>query len=249
MTTKAEIKVALPEAVENGLEKFSQQIADALKDDLICSALYGGIVKREYHRTSDVNVILIFKSISVEVLDKIAPYVREAWQNIRLVPMVLSEEELKASANVFAIKFIDIQKNHVILSGRDVFADLNISRDHLRFLCEQSLKNELLRLQQFYLNGNHRPELIETRLIQTISAIVMDLRVMLRLKTGQSPKENNKEAITQAWIAQFGGEGKIFLDVLQIKMGKMKPGDVELKNIYNQFLNAVQYAAKLVEKL
>lgn len=249
MTLKSEIKVALPEAIERGLEQFCQKISETLKDDLISIVLYGGIVKGEYNRTSDVNVMLVIRKVSVDVLDKIAPHVQKAWQDIRLVIMVLSEEELKASANVFAIKFIDIQKNHIILAGKDVLNDLNISRDHLRFLCEQGLKNQLLRLQQFYLSGNNRPELIETRLIQTISSIIMYLRVMLRLKTGQSPKEKTKEAITKAWIEQFGSDGKVFLDVLNIKTGQNKPGDSELKTIYNQFLNSVQYATKLVEKL
>ena len=249
MTIKTDIKVGLPEAIQSGLDQFTQQITDTLKDDLISIVLYGSIVKGEHQRTSDVNVMIVLKTLSVEVLDQIAPHVREAGQNIRLVAMVLSEEELRASANVFAIKFIDIQKNHIILAGKDSFTDLVISRDHLRFLCEQSLKNELLRLQQFYLGGNHRPEFIETKLIHSISPIVMDLRIMVRLKTGQAPQSNSKEAIAKAWIEQFGSEGNIFLDVLKIKMGQSKPESLELKKIYNKFLSAVQNAAKLVEKL
>ena len=249
MTIKTDIKVALPEAIQTGLDQFTQQITDTLKDDLISIVLYGSIVKGEHQRTSDVNVMIVLKTLSVEVLDQIAPHVREAGQNIRLVAMVLSEEELKSSASVFAIKFIDIQKNHIVLAGKDAFTDLVISRDHLRFLCEQSLKNELLRLQQFYLSGNHRPELIETKLIHAISPVVMDLRIMVRLKTGQSPQSNGKEAITKAWIEQFGSEGNVFLDILKIKMGQYKPESAELKKIYNQFITAVQHAAKLVEKL
>ncbi len=249
MTLKTDIKVALPEAIQSGLEQFSEKMTETLKDNLVGIVLYGSIVKGEHQRTSDVNVMIVLKTLSVDVLDQIAPHVREAGQAIHLVAMVLSEEELKASASVFAIKFIDIQKNHIILAGKDVFTDLVISRDHLRFLCEQSLKNELLRLQQFYLSGNHRPELIETKLIHVISPVVMDLRIMVRLKTGQSPQSNSKEAITKAWIEQFGSEGNIFLDVLKIKMGQNKPEATELKKIYNQFLSAVQHAAKLVEKI
>ena len=249
MTIKTDIKVALPEAIQTGLDQFTQQVTDTLKDNLISIVLYGSIVKGEHQRASDVNVMIVLKTLSVEVLDQIDPYVREAGQNIRLVAMVLSEDELKSSASVFAIKFIDIQKNHIVLAGKDALTDLVISRDHLRFLCEQSLKNELLRLQQFYLSGNHRPELIETKLIHVISPVVMDLRIMVRLKTGQSPQSNSKEAITKAWIEQFGSEGNVFLDILKIKMGQYKPESVELKKIYNQFLTAVQHAAKLVEKL
>ncbi len=249
MTLRMDIKVALPEAIQSGLKQFSEKMTETLKDNLVCIVLYGSLVKGEHQRTSDVNVMIVLKTLSVDILDQFASHVREAGQNIRLVAMVLSEEELKASASVFAIKFIDIQKNHIILAGKDVFTDLVISRDHLRFLCEQSLKNELLRLQQFYLHGNHRPELIETKLIHVISPVVMDLRIMVRLKTGQSPQNNSKEAITKAWIEQFGPEGNIFLEVLKIKMGQIKPDAGELKKIYNQFLSAVQHAAKLVEKI
>ncbi len=249
MALKMNIKVPLPEVIQSGLEQFSKEMTEILKDNLVSIVLYGSLVKGEHQRTSDVNVMIVLKSLSVDVLDQIAPHVRSAGQTMRLVAMVLSEEELKASASVFAIKFIDIQKNHIVLAGQDVFTDMVISRDHLRFLCEQSLKNELLRLQQFYLSGHHRPELIETKLIHVISPVVMDLRIMVRLKTGQSPQSNSKEAITREWIEQFGSQGNVFLDVLRIKMGQKKPEAAELKKIYNQFLSAVQYAAQLVEKL
>ena len=77
----------------------------------------------------------------------------------------------------------------------------------------------------------------------------MYLRVMIRLKKGQGPHEKSKEAITKAWIEEFGPDGKIFLDVLGIKTGQLKPESSELKKIYNQFLNSVQYAARLAEKI
>lgn len=249
MALKMDIKVALPKEVESGLEQFTEQMTMTLKDDLVSIVLYGSIVKGEHQRTSDVNVMVVLKTLSVDILDKIAPLLQVAWQSVRLVAMVLSEEELKSSASVFAIKFIDIQKNHALLAGRDCLKDLVISRDHLRFLCEQSLKNELLRLQQFYLRGHHSPELIENKLIHVISPIVMDLRIMVRLKIGQPPQSTSKEVITKTWIEHFGSEGNIFLEVLKIKRGEKKPARTELKSIYNQFLNAVQHAAKLVERI
>ena len=58
MTMKTDIKVALPEVIRTGLDQFTQQMTDALKDDLISIVLYGSIVKGEHQRTSDVNIIL-----------------------------------------------------------------------------------------------------------------------------------------------------------------------------------------------
>src|SRR5262249_25069023 len=168
-------------------------------------------------------------------------------REIQLALLLLSETELKSSSDVFPIKFLDIKQNHEVLWGKKVMDDLEISDEHLRLRCEQEIKNLLLRLRQFYLQRSHRTELIESTLVESIPSFILNLRVMLMLKTGQAPTAKN--AISDAASYEFGLNNKTLQTVLEIKYGSHKPDTAELKQLYSEFMSTVQKAAEIVDRL
>ena len=116
---------ALPSSVREGLEQFSNQLADALGEQLVSLILYGSLVKGEYTEAhSDVNVLLVLKEVTVEQLDKVISPVQQGFRDIALAIMVLTEDDLRRSTDVFPIKFQDIKQHHVLLRGKDVLEDL-----------------------------------------------------------------------------------------------------------------------------
>ena len=131
-----------PQSVQVGVERFCDDLQQALGDQLVSIALYGGLARGEYAATtSDVNIMVVLRDVSIGLLDRIAESVEQGRRVFRLAVLVLSEEDLRRSTDVFPVKFLDMQRRHRILYGRDVFADLTVSREHLRLRCEQELKN------------------------------------------------------------------------------------------------------------
>ena len=55
--------------------------------------------------------------------------------------MIVAESELPRLAASFPTKVLDIQRTHVVLSGRDVFTGIDVSRDDVRQRIEQELRN------------------------------------------------------------------------------------------------------------
>ncbi len=238
----------LPPHVGQGLEQFGQQLHDELGDRVSSIVLYGGLAKGEYaSHSSDVNVMVVLKEVTEDVLDKLVAPVQQGMRDFRLAVMVLSEHDLHTSTDAFPVKFLDIQHHHHILWGADVLTDLTIAEAHLRLRCEQEVKNLLLRLRQFYLRRAHFPELIENTLTRSISSFLTDMAVVLQLKTGQTPID--KPAIAEAIAQELDLDHQVLQDVLALKSGTYKPESAELKHLYSAFMGVVQKAADAVDQL
>ena len=156
MGPNREVTAVLPTPVSQGLERFCSQLQEALGEQLVSVILYGGLAKGEYAASSgDVNLMVVVNEVTVEALDKAISPVQQGMRDFGLAVMLLSEDNLRRSTDVFPIKFLDMQQHHRVVWGKDVLADLLIAKDHLRLRCEQEIKNLLLRLRQFYLHRAH----------------------------------------------------------------------------------------------
>jgi hypothetical protein len=248
MTQALPDSAALPAAVREGLERFCNQLRDALGDALLSVVLYGGLAKNDFYspRTSNVNVMVVLKEVTIEILDKMVAPVEEAMQTMRLAVMVLSEKDLPTSTDVFPTKFQDVQRHHCLLWGKDVLSGLSITRDHLRLRCEQEIKNLMFRLHQLYLLRAEFPEAIEGTLTRAISALLGSLAVLVELKTAKTPR--SKHEIVEA-AAGLGLDAQPLRDALALKRGELKPDLARLKQLYDAFMRTVRQAADLVDAL
>src|SRR5467141_2230843 len=70
-----------------------------------------------------------------------------------VVPLFLMEEELRTSAAVFPLEFLEIQEQHRVLGGRDPFIGFHVKTDRLRETVVQGVTSHLLRLRQRYVEG------------------------------------------------------------------------------------------------
>lgn len=245
MTSSETTEAALPAAVQEGQARLCGQLLEVLGKQLVAVVLYGGLAKGEYvPETSDVNVMIVLDEVTVSSLDKAAPIIQGGVRDFRLSAMLLSETDLRRSTEVFPVKFLDMQRHHRVLWGKDVFADLTIARDYVRLRCAQEITNLLLRLRQFYVQRAHRPELIESTLTRAISSFLTSLNTLVELKTGREAP--TKSAVIDA-AESIGLDGGPLRDVFALKRGELKPDTDELKRLYDLFMMTVQQAAALVD--
>jgi predicted nucleotidyltransferase len=241
-------ELAAPEEVGQGLERFCGELREALGEQLQAVILYGGLARGEYSpESSDVNVMVVLDQAGVETLDRIAGAVHRGVRDFGLAVMVLTEEDLRRSTDVFPTKFLDIQRHHRVLWGRDVLAGLEISKEHLRLRCEQEIKNLLLRLRQFYVQRAHHPELIESTLTHAASSFFSDLGVLLLLKSGAAPA--TRGAIMEAAVRELGLDEATLKALLALKAGEYRPDLDGLKALYGGLMDSVHQAADLVDRL
>lgn len=239
--------IGVPGAVQEGVDRFATALGDALGDHLISIILYGGLAKGEYSpRSSNVNLLLVVDTVTVDLLDRAVAPVVAAERDSRIALMILGESDLARSAEVFPVKFLDIQKSHRVVWGRDVFSGLTISRDRLQFRCRQELVNLLLRLREFYLRRSERGELIEKTLTSAISSFLTSLRVLLILRGRDAPAV--KGEIVDAASREFGLPADVLKAVLDVKTGRRRAGPAELRALYGKFMAAAERAVEIVEQ-
>jgi predicted nucleotidyltransferase len=232
----------LSTSLKASLGDFCKELSDRAGDRLSSVVLYGGAAKKGEFRenTSDLNVMIVLSKVDIETLDSISPVLQKANYELSVVPFILTEKELQSSAEVFAIKFADIKKYHVLLWGRDLLPGLQIAKEHLDFLCRQELKNLLMRLKQFYVFNYSLPEKLDQKLKKSFASFLVQVNTLLYIKTGAT-YETKPEIIAHA--AGLPGFDKALMEkLLALKKDSLDADPAELKQLYADFMGLVKNA-------
>ncbi|HLH52439.1 MAG TPA: nucleotidyltransferase domain-containing protein [Verrucomicrobiae bacterium] len=241
------MNTAVSNDVNHRLADWSENFARALGDALQSIVLFGGLAKGEFvPEQSDVNVLIVFRTVTRPVLDRAAPLIRQGVLEFRLATMLVTEADLRDSADVFPIKYQDMQRHHKVLWGEDPFPKVTIAREHVRLRCEQELRNLSLRLRQSYIQRLDRPELLQAALNRAVSTLLVNLGVLLELKTGK-PAQTKQDVLAKA--AQLGIPLEPVREAWAVKRGEVKPDADGLRNLFASFMDAVQQSADLADKL
>src|SRR5215467_4676828 len=127
--------------MEQDLNDLVIRLRQAQGDNLTCVVLYGSAVAGDFHsKHSDLNVLSLVDRLDASVLESINP--ASAWWTRKghPAPLVFTLEELRRSADVFAIELLDIKRSRRVLFGDDLVADLNIPMDLHHLQVERELR-------------------------------------------------------------------------------------------------------------
>jgi len=161
--------------------------------------------------------------------------------------MVLSQDELNASTDVFPVTFLEMRRRYEVLAGQDVLANLRIDRDHLRLRCEQELRNMLLRMQrQFILHRHHNRDLLES-LRRSNLVFRRCLRAAVYLSEGEqrdygdcSPEETSQILNIDLAILDRTSE---------ILHSSGSPAPAVVADVYGQFIVHVHQVTEHVDRM
>jgi hypothetical protein len=232
--------------VNQQVTRWCDEFAKALAGSLQAVVLFGGLAKDEFvAEQSDVNVLILLRTVEVAILDRVAPFVRQGQLEFGLSAMLMTEADLRDSADIFPIKFLDMQRCHKILWGEDPFSKVTVTRDNLRLRGEQELRNLSLRLRQSYLQRADRPELLQAALNHAVSSLLVNIGVLLELKTGK-PVETKHDALAHA--AQLEIPVEPIRQAWALKRGETKPEPDALRQLFASFMQTVEQTANLAGK-
>jgi predicted nucleotidyltransferase len=173
-------------------------------DNLESVILYGSAARADYQPShSDVNVLCILKSVDTLELARIAPAVTW-WCNDQHEPppLFFRLDELRESADVFAIEILDMQESHRVLYGKDPIADIKVPMNLHRVQVEHELRTMLVRLRRHFL----RAAANERELKEVCARSASSLRVLMRhvlIALGEQPSPNLHELLAR--VSQLTG--------------------------------------------
>jgi len=238
----------LPDTTQGLLQTYVKEIKAAFGEQLEGMLLYGSAVRGEFlPGRSNLNILLLLSSYNSAMLKQYSALHRRWSKEQIVVPLFLTEEELRMSAEVFPLEFLEIQEQHRVLSGRDPFIGFHVKTDRLRDAVVQGLTSHVIRLRQRYVEGGGGDEATTILLPLSITSTIPLLRGVQRL-LGR-PALSHSDAVISDVAEQVKLDLQGLLDAWLLKRGQISPGPHEAPRLFDRYLQAATLLSHAVEQL
>ena len=225
--------------VHEALKNLVERLHEAARDNLESLLLYGSAARGDFHEAhSDLNVLCILRSMRVAELARVSAVVKW-WTTVQHqpAPLFFTSEELRRSADVFAIELLDMQQSHRVLYGSDAVAGITVPMNLHRVQVEHELRTLLLRLRQHFLREPGNQQELGTVLAKSISSTLTLLRHTLIAFKEQVP--NNSSEVFVRIAALTTANASAFEAVWRLREAKSLDKEVVLP-VYDAYLAALE---------
>ena len=223
-------------AIETKLANLLKRLLAAVAE-VECVVLYGSAVRGDFREGhSDLNLLCILPSVGVKQLSALAPVV-QWWIKAerQQAPLFFTADELRSAADVFAVELLDIQKEHRLLHGEDIFANLVVPMNLHRVQVEHELRTLVLKLRQQYVQMPNDEKTLKAVLAKSHSGALTLLRHSL-IALGQTPANSAREIFAQITAATGADSGALTAGLEMRETGLLAR---DLSSSYDDFLNAL----------
>ncbi len=214
----------------------------------------------EYHdEHSDLNVLGLLGRLDGGELGKLRPVCLWWWHKGHPAPLVFTIEELRRSADIFAIELLDMKQRHRLLFGRDFLASFDVPMTLHRLQVERELRTSVIRLRQLFLQSRgRRDELTELMIASASSFAALFRHALIALgepvpdAAGLSaplPALDSRRLAADRLAARVGFDVAAFHLVLDLRDGKCSAADINPESAFAAYLNAVTQVAEAIDRM
>ncbi len=203
----------IPAVLRPVVNVYAESLVRAYGDTLESFVVYGSAASGDFVRgASDINCAAVVKDMSLAMLEKGARII--AWgarKNIP-APLFFTRRSIEESKDVFALEFLEIKENHILLYGEDIFNTLDIPRQYLRLSCEARVRGMLVRVRQAYLELSSQRRTMSRLLQGTLNDLMPVLRTLLRIQGKKAIF--NKQSLIHTAEETYGLDGDFLSSLL-----------------------------------
>jgi len=230
------------------LSELVAKLQRALGDPLVSVLLYGSAAAGDHHADfSDLNVLCVLKVLSTRELAAVEDVFRWWREQGSPSPLLLTETELSAASDCFAIEFHDIQRQHHILHGPDLVSALVLDDSFYRAQVEHELRAKLLRLRQKAAGMMSNPDLLRRMLLDSVSTFCVLFRHALFLKGFNAPFL--KRDVIQLAREVFSFDPAPFEKLLDVREGRLKPREIDPVPLLSSYLHEISQVIDSVDTI
>jgi predicted nucleotidyltransferase len=230
------------------LSEFVAKLRSAAQQNLVSVILYGSAAEGEFHAEySDLNLLCIVRDTSFTSLSRVADAV-EWWRKKKHhPPLVLTAKELKDTADVFSIEFIDMKQRYRVLYGEDPLRDLVVPMHCHRQQLEYELREKLFLLRQhLLLAGTDEKGLWEVMLNSLSSFTTLVRHVLIEL--GEQGRRHSREA-TQELATRLNFDPSAFVQLIDVRARKLDRKQLAAPDVAARYLSAIEKVASAVDTM
>jgi hypothetical protein len=235
-------------AHEKLISEFVEKMRAATGANLVSVILYGSGAEGEFHpEYSDLNLLCVLRDASFASLNKIADVV-EWWRgNKHHPPLVLTQADLKTSADVFSIEFVDMKQRHRVLYGEDVLSSLNVPMSLHRSQLEYELREKLFLLRQhLVVAGSDEKQLWEVMLNSLSSFTTLFRHVLLEM--GESGRKHSREAVGDL-SHRMNFDPSPFVQIMDVRAKTTDRKQLRTVEVASKYLAAIEQVTAAVDTM
>lgn len=234
---------ALPPEVQETLRGYLRDVTAIFGVNLQAVILFGSAARGEFlPGRSNLNLLLLVDKQDVESLDRYAKGHRRWAKEGIVVPLVVTDAELRSWPEVFPLEHLELRRHHFVLAGRDPFMQADPDQSRLVSACVQDMRGNLLRLRQRVLEGGASPEVIQLLLAMSVTALLACLRGLAYLKG--SPAARYAEEVLASVESVIGVDCSAVAEAWRVKTGVSSPGKFELPRLLERYVATVEQLAE-----
>ncbi len=234
------------------MEKLLNELVERMKrahgDDLVSVLLYGSAASGDYHATfSDLNVLCVFRTITSEHLAAAGPIVSWWREKDNPAPLMMTEDELRNSADCFPIELFDMKEQSRVLFGENPVAGIDVPIHDYRAEVEHELRAKLLRLRHKAAGVMQDRQLLLRLMADSVATFCVLFRHALAL-FGESRRARQREIIDLA-REQFEIDPEPFLKLLDLRDGHAKAREIDGASLLDSYMRQVDKVITAVNDL
>lgn len=193
---------------------------------------------------SDVNLLLVLEDASPATLRALAQAF-DTWRRVNQPPpLLLTQEEWRRSADVFALEITDMKTAYKVLRGPDVVAGVTVQKRDLRRALEREFRGKLLQLRRGYVALAGDTAALGLLGQSSSATILVLLRGLLALLNDTVPADDGDVVARAAEQVGFAAA--------QVRAFSDHRADKKLRATreqFEQYLGAVEKTAQYVDQL
>jgi len=234
--------------MERVLKQLVERLTKAYGDRLTSVVLYGSAATGDHHgRYSDINVFCVLRQVTRHELADGEP-IFTWWRELgNPAPLLMSEDEVRSSADSFPIEFHDIGERNRLLHGVDIVSAVQIDDRFYRAHVEHELRAKLLRLRQKAAGALADKSVLLRLMADSVSTFCMLLRHTLRLRGLDVPW--GKREILDVAEARLGLDARPFRMLIDLREEKAKPRDLDATSLFDNYLKEIGVVIDAIDRL
>jgi len=233
--------------MDNLLVELKEKLQAGAGNNLKAVVLYGSAARGEYHeRHSDLNVLCLVERARAEDLEALHE-AAEWWGRKKFpAPQVFTLEELRASADIFAIELLDMKAHHRMIYGEDFFEELAVPMQLHRLQVERELRTNWVKLRQAILLAPQKDRVLIALMDASVSTFATLFRHAL-IALGENPPAERREVAEH--VARLAGASpEAFRSVLEARHGKRPAREVNARETLRGYLDLVERVTNEVDR-
>jgi predicted nucleotidyltransferase len=233
---------------EQTINEFVSRLREAAGDNVISVILYGSAAEGEFHpEYSDLNLLCVLQDTLFASLSKIAGTV-EWWRKKKHhPPLVLTPQELKDTADVFSIEFVDMKQRHRLLYGEDVLRNLDVPMHLHRSQLEYELREKLFLLRQHILVAGSREKDLWEVMLNSLSSFTTLFRHVL-IELGEQGRKHSRDAVEEL-ASRLNFDSSPFVQLMDVRAKKSDRKQFRVTDVAGRYLSAIETVTTAVDKM